>query len=141
MAIKSSSSRGIPGSPGMTPSTCDWEVERVRASAEGVAIACPRRSFPPDAHQRTARLPDAKVSDTSIAVREGSLRSEYQHLYPGIQAGVWYIAASLTSAVGVGQERGSGRVLSDLHFEFKGGDEFGLRPVDARTRTEDTSGG
>jgi hypothetical protein len=83
------------------------------------------------------------MSDTPFAVREGSLRSEYQHLYPGIQAGVWYIAASLTSVVGVGQEpatRGSGRVLSDLHFEFRGGDEFGIRPVDARTRTEDTLG-
>ncbi len=83
------------------------------------------------------------MSDTSFAVREGSLRSDYQHLYPGIQAGVWYIAASLTSVVGVGQEpatRGSGRVLSDLHFEFEGGGEFGLRPVDARPRTEDTLG-
>lgn len=84
--------------------------------------------------------PDAEMSDTPFAVREGSLRSDHQHLYPGIQAGVWYIAASLTSAVGVGQERGSGRVLSDLHFEFKGGNEFGLRPADARTRTEDVVG-
>jgi hypothetical protein len=87
--------------------------------------------------------PDAEVSDTPFAVREGSLRSDYRHLYPGVQAGVWYIAASLTSAVGVGQEplrRGSGRVLSGLHFEFKGGDEFGLRPADARTRTEDILG-
>ena len=83
---------------------------------------------------------DVEVSDTPFAVREGSLRSDYQHLYPGIQAGVWYIAASLTSAVGVGQERGSGRVLSDLHFEFKGGDQVGLRPADVRTRTEDTLG-
>ncbi len=83
------------------------------------------------------------MSDTPFAVREGSLRSEYQHLYPGIQAGVWYIAASLTFVVGVGQEpatRGSGRVLSDLHFEFKGGDEFRLRPMDGRTRTEDILG-
>ena len=80
------------------------------------------------------------MGDTPFAVREGSLRSEYQHLYLGIQAGVWYIAASLTSAVAVGQERGCGRVPSDLHFEFKGGAEFGLRPADAHTRTEDTSG-
>jgi hypothetical protein len=72
-----------------------------------------------------------------FAVREGSLRSDYQHLYSGIQAGVWYIATSLTSAVGVGQERGSGRVPSDLHFEFRGGDWFHLRPADVRTRTED----
>ena len=84
--------------------------------------------------------PDAEVRDTPIAVREGSLQSDYQQLYPGIQAGVWYIAASLTSAVGVGQERGSGRVLSDLQFEFRGGDEFGVRPLDARTRAEDISG-
>ena len=80
------------------------------------------------------------MSDTPFAVREGSLRSAYQPLYRGVQAGVWYIAASLTSAVGVGQERGSRRVLSDLHFEFRGRDEFGLRPPDARTRREDTSG-
>ena len=83
------------------------------------------------------------MSDTPFAVREGSLRSDYQHLYPGVQAGVWYIAASLTSAVRVGQQPaipGSGRVLSDLHFEFRGGDEVGLRPPDARTRTEDTLG-
>ena len=99
-----------------------------------------RRSFPPHCPS-LSRAPRAKVSNTPV--REGSLRSDYQHLYPGIQAGVWYIAASLTSAVGVGQEpaiSGSGRVLSDLHFEFKGGDEFGLRLPDARTRTEDTLG-
>jgi len=83
------------------------------------------------------------VSDTPFAVREGSLRSDYQHLYPGVQAGVCYIAASLTSAVRVGQQPaipGSGRVLSDLHFEFRGGGEVDLRPADARTRTEDTLG-
>ena len=83
------------------------------------------------------------MSDTAFAVREGSLRSGYQHLYPGIPAGVWYIAASLTSAVAVWQEAAigsSGRVLSDLHFEFKGGDEVGLRPADVRTRTEDALG-
>jgi len=78
------------------------------------------------------------VSDTPV--REGSLRSAYQQLYPGIQAEVWYVAASLTSAVGRSRSRRDvtpGRVLPDLHFEFRGGDELDLRPPDARTRCED----
>jgi hypothetical protein len=98
-------------------------------------------SGPSRTHISELRAPDAEMSDTPFAVREGSLRSDYQHLYPGIQAGVWYIVATLTSAVGVGQEpatRGAGRVLSDLHFQFRGGDEAGLRPRAARTGTEDT---
>ena len=107
--------------------------------ARRLAAAGPRRSFPPH-YPSLSRAPHAEVSDTSFAVREGSLRPDYQHLYPGVQAGVWYIAASLTSAVSIGQERGSGRVLSDLHFEFRGGDEFHLRPPDVRSRTEDILG-
>ena len=73
-------------------------------------------------------------------VREGSLRSAYQPLYPGIRAEVWYVAGSLASVVGRGRSRRDsipGRVLSDLHFEFRGGEELEPRAPDARTRSED----
>lgn len=77
------------------------------------------------------------MSDTPVAIREGRLRWAYQRLYPGVQAGLWYVAASLTSAVAVGLEPATDRGLSDLHFEFRGGKELEPRPPDARTRRED----
>lgn len=77
------------------------------------------------------------MNHTPVAIREGRLWWVYQRLYPGIQAGLWYVAASLTSAVGVGRESGTERVLSDLHFVFRGGEGSELRPPDARTRRED----
>jgi len=81
-----------------------------------------------------------EVNDTPGAIREGSLRSAYQQLYPGIRAEVWYVAGSLASVVGRSRSRRDvtpGRVLSDLHFEFRGGEEPEPRPPGARTRSED----
>lgn len=80
--------------------------------------------------------------DPSSTVREARLREAYQELYPRVQAGVWYVAASLLrgdSAAWNPQapDPGYGRVLSDLHFEFRGGDDPEVHPPEARTRRED----
>jgi len=80
------------------------------------------------------------MSDTPGVIREARLRSAYQHLYLSMEAEVWYVAASLPVGEGTEWEPagpGSERPLSDLHFEFRGGDELEPRPPDARTRRED----
>jgi hypothetical protein len=60
--------------------------------------------------------------------REGRLRPEYAHLYPGIPAGTWMLAATLakhllTGMVSDGKlpPRINARLLDDDHFEFRGG--------------------
>jgi hypothetical protein len=68
-------------------------------------------------------------------IREARLRPEYAHLYPSLQPGVWLPATT------VGQQlllwhlakavtpRGE-RLLTDEHFEFRGG-----QPISARDGT------
>ena len=71
--------------------------------------------------------------------REARLRAEHREAYPGIVPGVWESAAVLADrvlAAGLlrGMTRGwCDRVLSDAHFEFRGG-EVG---VEERPRRED----
>ena len=71
--------------------------------------------------------------------REARLRSEHAELYPGIRVGVWEPAAVLVDRIVAAQLlRGGqlgiqGRVLSDTHFEFRGGTEA----VASRPRRED----
>lgn len=61
------------------------------------------------------------------ARREGMLRPEFQDWYPGLQAGRWYPANELTALVqghlqhGSPHWRAEGRVPSDEHFVFRGG--------------------
>jgi hypothetical protein len=58
--------------------------------------------------------------------REARLRPEYAHLYPGLKPRIWYNAAWL-SARQFARVRSDGSaasiasVLSDTHFEFRGG--------------------
>jgi hypothetical protein len=76
--------------------------------------------------------------------REARLRPEWADLYPGVEAGVWHVAAELVPLVLRHrlQHRPSWeftrRILLDEHFEFRGG-----RPRDASwggilTRVEDS---
>lgn len=63
-----------------------------------------------------------------LPVREGRLRSEFAHLYPGIPAGTWMLAATLAKhllngmiADGKHAPAINVRLLDDAHFEFRGG--------------------
>jgi len=60
------------------------------------------------------------------AEREARLKPEFAHLYPGLKPRIWYNAAWL-SARQFARVRSDGSaasiaaVLSDQHFEFRGG--------------------
>lgn len=65
--------------------------------------------------------------------REARLRPEYAHLYPGQRAGVWEVAAVVVDRIVAARLLGGGlamrgRVLSDSHFDFRGGMDAGSRP-------------
>jgi hypothetical protein len=74
-------------------------------------------------------------------VREARLRPEYAELYPGVEPGVWLPATTLgqqlllwhlaSAAVPQGE-----RLLTDGHFEFRGGQVRGPSNGD-RTRAGD----
>jgi hypothetical protein len=71
---------------------------------------------------------------TDPKVREARLHPDHAELYPGIQPGVWFIAATLAEHLDLRRERGSEghlpsgpRALSADHFDFRGGE----RPVGA----------
>ena len=60
--------------------------------------------------------------------REARLKSEYAKLYPSVTPGVWQAAAAVADLVRTQRELTNGedsmsvgRVLSDAHFEFRGG--------------------
>jgi hypothetical protein len=59
--------------------------------------------------------------------REARLRPEHAALYPGVGAGVWESAAVLVDRIVAARLLRGGhldiqeRVLSDQHFEFRGG--------------------
>jgi hypothetical protein len=66
------------------------------------------------------------VQSTDGAEREGRLRLGYEPWYPSIPAGVWHDAPWLAGTVvrwWYHQPTWAmeGRVLSDAHFEFRGG--------------------
>ena len=62
-----------------------------------------------------------------MAVREARLRPEWVHLYPGLEAGVWRVAAQLVPLVLRHRLQDqptwefTKRILVDEHFEFRGG--------------------
>lgn len=75
------------------------------------------------------------------ALRQARLRREYSHLYPGIPAGVWEVAANLAERLQRRREwRGTAapgaRPLNDAHFEFRGG-RMGASRTDRRRRWTD----
>ncbi len=82
---------------------------------------------------------------TDRGVREARLRPDHADRYPGIEPGIWFIAATLAEhldlrrARAVGAEPPNGpRTLSGEHFEFRGGEKpvgvltgvLGRRPGD-----------
>jgi len=62
-----------------------------------------------------------------MAVREARLRPEWVHLYPGLEANGWVVAAQLVPLVlrhRLHQQHTwefTRRILVDDHFEFRGG--------------------
>lgn len=74
-------------------------------------------------------------------VREARLRPVHAALYPGIEPGIWFTAATLAEHLQrrLAQDAADAgpRVLSPEHFEFRGGERpIGLRAVLGR-RTSD----
>jgi hypothetical protein len=75
--------------------------------------------------------------------REGMLRPEFQDWYPSLTAGRWYPADELTGLVmdhlqhGSPQWRPQGRVPSDHHFVFRGGES--RSSASGRSRASDRS--
>jgi hypothetical protein len=81
---------------------------------------------------------------TERSVREARLLPDHADGYPGIEPGVWFIAATLAehldlrrSRVGEGEPPTGRRTLSGDHFEFRGGEKpvgayaaLGRRPGD-----------
>jgi hypothetical protein len=72
---------------------------------------------------------------TDRRVREARLRPDFADQYPGIEPGVWFIAATLAEHLnlrrareGEGEPPSGPRTLSGDHFEFRGGE----KPVGAR---------
>ena len=66
------------------------------------------------------------------SAREARLKSEYAHLYPGLEPGVWYRAAWLSARQFArqpcdGEAAAIARMVDEHHFEFRGG-----RPRQAR---------
>lgn len=76
------------------------------------------------------------------SIREAKLRPEYAELYPAIEPGVWIRASDvgrqlllwhLTAASLPDAER----VMSDEHFEFRGGHHRDAADLEQRTRAAD----
>lgn len=87
--------------------------------------------------QPTVLASDATIRPgllTWAARREARLRPEYAGLYPGVRAGIWEPAAVVVDRIVAARLLGGespamgGRVLSDGHFDFRGGTEAGPRP-------------
>lgn len=64
---------------------------------------------------------------TDTPLREARLKPEYAELYPGVEPGVWYTAATLAEHLlrrflrQEGSERSlPERILDEHHFEFRG---------------------
>lgn len=77
------------------------------------------------------------------ALREARLRPEFVGLYPGIQPGVWFTAATLADHIIARLLREGNanlallpRVLDPDHFEFRGGEES-AGPSAAGRRVQD----
>jgi hypothetical protein len=65
-------------------------------------------------------------------VREARLRPQYAHLYPELPAGRWLPASEVGATILMSQLKAlrpaslGERLLSDEHFEFRGGNDRGL---------------
>jgi hypothetical protein len=78
-----------------------------------------------------------------MAVREARLRPEWAQLYPGLEPGVWMVAAQLVPLVLRHRLQGqttwefTHRILVDDHFEFRGGRDRDRSWSGILTRVED----
>jgi hypothetical protein len=78
-----------------------------------------------------------------MVVREARLRPEWAGLYPGLEAGVWMVAAQLVPLVLRHRLQGqptwefTRRILVDEHFEFRGGRDRDSSWTGVLSRVED----
>jgi hypothetical protein len=78
-----------------------------------------------------------------MAVREARLRPEWANLYPGLEAGVWKVAAQLVPLVlrlrlqDQSTWEFTSRILVDEHFEFRGGHDRDRNWSGVLSRVED----
>ena len=78
-----------------------------------------------------------------MAVREARLRPEWAHVYPGLEPGVWMVAAQLVPLVLRHRLHDqptwefTRRILVDEHFEFRGGRKRDGSWSGVLTRVED----
>jgi hypothetical protein len=88
---------------------------------------------------------DAAAAAMTPALRLARLRPQYAHLYPGVAAGVWEVAANVAERLQrrhawSGERTANGsRPMSDAHFEFRGGTRMGPPRADRRSRWTDAS--
>ena len=76
------------------------------------------------------------------SIREARLRPQYASLYPALEAGIWQPASAigrqlllwhLTASIAPEGER----LMSEEHFEFRGGARRNGADTEARTRQAD----
>jgi hypothetical protein len=100
----------------------------------------------------TADLPHPKhiesssetVAHFNSRIRLVRLRPEFADIYPGLDPMVWETATELAARLLVQQglppspaRMRTGRILSDEHFEFQGGDARGTSGKGMRSRLSD----
>src|ERR687889_819069 len=77
------------------------------------------------------RCAPRQLQGGAMAVREARLRPEWAHLYPGLEANAWAVAAELVPLVLRHRLQNqptwefTRRILVDEHFEFRGGRDRG----------------
>ena len=70
------------------------------------------------------------------SIREAKLRPEYASLYPAIEPGVWMRASDVGRQLLLWHLTAD-RVMSEEHFEFRGGHRRDLALGEQRTRADD----
>lgn len=77
------------------------------------------------------------------ALRQARLRPEFAHLYPGVSAGIWEVAANVAERLQTRVEwthdrpREQGRLMDESHFEFRGGARLSRPGSGRRSRWND----
>jgi hypothetical protein len=79
------------------------------------------------------------------SIREAKLRPEHASLYPAIEPGVWMRASDIGRQLllwhlTAGSVPDADRVMSEEHFEFRGGHRRELTQRDWSTRAADLPG-
>jgi len=76
------------------------------------------------------------------SIREARLRPQYASLYPALQPGTWQPATAIGRQLLLWHLTGPGppdgeRLMSEEHFEFRGGTRRNESEAGARTRSAD----